>query len=413
MRVRATLALVAAAGLGLLGAVAGLGWAQPGGDGPGPGPGDPPGGVEDSYHGQLGYTGDRSGGGPGMLEKWCALPNFSFAKEGGIGDGTFGWTSKPCNDCHIGARWNPTKQRADCTLCHEEEGDEPANEKCMGCHWKDTAKRGDIFDSANDVHIAAGMKCHDCHERTEDDDSDHQFLKGDALDTTEPTMEGTLSCASCHDPDEPHADVRRGSRLDAHTDKVACETCHTGTRQGSALAGRDWTTFVSGKPKTWKRPPGWAPVHKWYDRTGPGAPGSFDLPILGTAERRDADGAQIFPFNAVTVTWFVERAESPFDDVIVVADVKAADADGDGTTTLAEMQVTYPGATLITRDMTFSINHSVRTGRDTFRCRDCHGRRGWLLDWEALGYDGDPRSSGRKSTNKDRKSTTGKKGGKR
>jgi len=35
------------------------------------------GGVENSYHGQMGL-----GTGLGMLEKWCALPNFSFSEQG-------------------------------------------------------------------------------------------------------------------------------------------------------------------------------------------------------------------------------------------------------------------------------------------------------------------------------------------
>jgi len=37
-----------------------------------------PGGVEDSYHGQMGR-----GTGHGMLEKWCALPHFSYFQQGG------------------------------------------------------------------------------------------------------------------------------------------------------------------------------------------------------------------------------------------------------------------------------------------------------------------------------------------
>ncbi len=33
--------------------------------------------VEASYHGQLG----KDTGGLGMLEKWCALPNFSYSQQ--------------------------------------------------------------------------------------------------------------------------------------------------------------------------------------------------------------------------------------------------------------------------------------------------------------------------------------------
>ena len=60
----------------------------------------------------------------------------------------------------------------------------------------------------------------------------------------------------------------------------------------------------------------------------PGASGDFHLPILGYTERRDAEGAKIYPFNAVTVDWFVRKKNSAYDDVIIVPEVKAADADG-------------------------------------------------------------------------------------
>ncbi|MBT8239760.1 MAG: hypothetical protein KJN63_00870, partial [Acidimicrobiia bacterium] len=224
-----------------------------------------PRGVEASYHGQLGLNTE-----PGMLEKWCALPNFSFDEQGGIA----GWTSMSCNGCHIGASWNPTKD-TDCTYCHQSarpvkgSADIPTVAKCMTCHIKDTSKRGDLFTASTDVHIAAGMLCQDCHVRTSDKRraSDHQFLKGTAIDTTEPTMEGTVDCAACH-TSKPHGKgVKRYARINRHLAKVACETCHTGQRPAGALLSRRWDKFSSGKPVTTKRPPGWMPEYKWYDNT--------------------------------------------------------------------------------------------------------------------------------------------------
>ncbi len=354
------------------------------------------GGVADSYHGQLGLE-----TGLGMLEKWCALPNFSFAEQGGID----GWTAKDCNSCHIGAAWNPTKRSALCTYCHASPapvaGDRPTVAKCMTCHKKDTSKRGDLFTAAADVHIAGGMVCQDCHVRVVDQRSDHQFAKGTALDTTESTMAATLSCTSaCHDR-EPHAGgTDRAAKLNAHVDKVACETCHTGLRPSAALASRQWNVFTTeGKPVTAKRAAGWLPEHKWYDNTGPGRTGDYHLPILTYTERRGRPGAKIYPFNPVTVDWFVEKKKSAYDDVILVPEVKAADADQDGTVTVAEMRAFYPKATLVTADMNFSISHSVAPVTQAFVCNDCHGKNGWVLDWRQLGYAKDPGG--------------GKKGGKR
>jgi len=349
------------------------------------------GGVEDSYHGQLGY-----GTGTGMLEKWCALPNFSYYQQ----DQIDGWTSQSCNNCHIGARWNPTKETPDCTRCHISAtpvlGDaEVDTSKCLTCHKKDTAKRGDIFEPEFDVHINAGFVCQDCHVRTTDESSDHQFLKGTAIDTTEETMMGTMSCtmAGCHEA-LPHSGTSRHAvELNSHIEKVACETCHTGLRPAAALASRQWNVFSdTGVVKTTKREPNWLPVHKWYDNTGPGAAGNFHLPILGFTERRDAEGAKIYPFNAVTVDWYVRHKRSDYDDVIIVSEVKAADADKDGTVTLEEMQAVYRKARLVTAVMNFSINHSVVPASEAFGCNDCHGGNAWVLDWNQLGYTKDPRS---------------------
>lgn len=360
------------------------------------------GGVEDSYHGQMGY-----GTGMGMLEKWCALPNFSYYQQ----DGIDGWTKQSCNSCHIGASWNPTKDTPDCTRCHVSAtpvvGDaEVDTSKCLTCHKKDTAKRGDLFEPEFDVHINAGFVCQDCHVKMTDATSDHQFLKGTAMDTTEPTMMGTMSCtmSGCHDA-LPHSGKKtKGNNLNGHMDKVACETCHTGLRPAAALKSRQWNVFnEAGVVKTTKHAANWMPVHKWYDNTGPGASGKFHLPILGYTERRDVEGAKIYPFNAVTVDWFVRTKHSDFDDVIIVPEVKAADADHDGTVTLDEMQAVYKNASLMTADMNFSINHSVVPASEAFTCNDCHGRNAWVLNWEQLGYDEDPRNSmsgGKKSKKK-------------
>ena len=366
------------------------------------------GGVESSYHGQLGYK-----TGEGMLEKWCALPNFSFGQQ----DGITGWVAKPCNDCHIGSEWNvkgdDTRADADCTFCHfsaypkREHGElpvfeTPTPEKCLTCHYKDRLKRGDLFNAEQDVHAAAGMVCQYCHNRMKWDGSDHQFRKGTIIDTTEQTMKGTLSCSDCHSA-KPHAvRTKQGGELNRHVEKVACVTCHTGLRPAAALASRKWNEFKDGSPVTEKWAPGWLPEHKWYDGTGPGKIGNYLLPILDHNERRDALGAKIHPFNAVTVTWFVKSSGSDFDDVIPVPEVKAADTNQNGIVTITEMrnQGNYLDPTLRTADMNFSITHSVVPKELAFDCKDCHGRNGWVLDWKLLGYENDPKGSGAKGGGK-------------
>ncbi len=342
------------------------------------------------------------------------LAQLQLFPAGGHIEGWYDTTKRDCSNCHIGAAWSTDDDKKEpiCTKCHisatpTELDHEVTVAKCMGCHKKDVAKRGDDFcRELNDVHLAAGFLCQDCHVNPmgEDGISTHQFKKGTAMDTTEPTMMGTLSCTSaCHYGDElqvphglyPHDGTPKGDALNEHTDKVACETCHTGLRPNDALERRQWNVFLTegenkGKPVTTWRKKGWLPVHKWYNNTGPGVSGDFHLPILGYTERRNAPGAKIYPFNAVSVDWFVKTKQSAYDDIITVPDVKAADADGDGTVTVDEMRLVSKHAVLMTEDMNFSITHSVLPAEDAFECQDCHTSLSWVLNWQQLGYDGDP-----------------------
>ena len=341
--------------------------------------------VESSYHGQLGRSPALGGwgNGLGMLEKWCALPNFSFEKQGRIK----GW-KKQCGKCHTSSYRDPATGKTDCLLCHKTKDGKgkPTVAQCMKCHVKDTAKRGDLFDEAHDIHIAVGMRCQDCHERLSDPHSDHQFAKGYAIDTTEDTMEGTLSCNKCHE-ERPHANVDEGEIIDTkHVNKIACVTCHTGPRPGKAIKSRNWNKFTKeGKPVTKKRAPGWIPGHKWYTGKKLG-----HLPILGSTDLM----SKIYPFNVVEVTWFIERGDAALDDVIIVPEVKAADANKDGETTVEEMRKfekgKYKDATLVSREFNFSISHSIVQSEQTFGCFDCHGKKGYVLNWTELGYDKDP-----------------------
>lgn len=341
--------------------------------------------VERSYHGQLGRSPALGGwgNGLGMLEKWCALPNFSFEKQGRIK----GWMEH-CGKCHTSTYRDPATGKTDCTLCHKTKDGkgEPTVAQCRKCHIKDSAKRGDIFDEEHDVHLAVGMRCHDCHQRLTDPHSNHQFAKGYAIDTTEDTVEGTISCTTCHE-EKPHGKLLEGEVLDSkHVNKIACVTCHTGPRPGKAIETRNWNKFTEdGKPVTKMRQPGWIPGHKWYVGKKCG-----HLPILGTTDLM----SKIYPFNVVAVTWFIERSDAALDDVIIVPEVRAADADKDGETTVEEMRAyengKYKDATLVTREFNFSVTHSVVPREQAFNCRDCHGKDASVLNWRELGYDGDP-----------------------
>ena len=342
--------------------------------------------AESSYHGQLGKSPALGGwgNGLGMLEKWGAFNNFSFEKQGRIK----GFNRK-CGECHVSAYRDPATGKTDCRVCHDTKDGKgrPTVAQCARCHSTYGAlKRGDVFDEEHDIHMAAGMRCHDCHERLSDPHSDHQFAKGYAIDTTEDTMEGTLSCMKCHE-EKPHYKADEGEILDSkHVNNIACVTCHTGRRPGEAIESRTWNKFTKdGKPVTKKRAPGWIPKHKWYIGKKLG-----HLPILGATDLM----AKIYPFNVVKITWFIERGDAALDDVIAVPEVKAADANKDGETTVEEMRKykkgKYKDATLVTKEFNYSVTHSIVPSEQAFSCEDCHGDSAKVLTWKELGYDADP-----------------------
>lgn len=118
---------------------------------------------------------------------------------------------------------------------------EPRNEACLNCHakpgWK---KRGAAFSPRTDVHLAAGLRCVDCHaagSRAADprirDREEHQFGKGDCpsgwvrndLDDT------VRSCSDCHLRGWMNAPRATHEWLPPlHMERLSCQACHIPVR---------------------------------------------------------------------------------------------------------------------------------------------------------------------------------------
>ncbi|MGC8885528.1 MAG: multiheme c-type cytochrome [Verrucomicrobiia bacterium] len=114
---------------------------------------------------------------------------------------------------------------------------EPRNETCLTCHakpnWK---KRGASFSTRTDVHIAAGLRCVDCHAagskaadpRIREREA-HQFGKGDCPSGwVRNDLDNTLrSCFDCHITGWNNASRANHAWLPPlHMEKIACQTCH-------------------------------------------------------------------------------------------------------------------------------------------------------------------------------------------
>jgi hypothetical protein len=118
---------------------------------------------------------------------------------------------------------------------------EPRNETCLNCHFKpDWKKRGADYSTRTDVHMAAGLKCTDCHAAgTRAADSRirgrevHQFGKGDdPSGWVRNDLDNTVrSCEECHLKgwrNSPRASHEWLAPL--HLEQIACQTCHIPAR---------------------------------------------------------------------------------------------------------------------------------------------------------------------------------------
>ena len=162
------------------------------------------------------------------------------------------WAS--CTSCHAGYGWDDEDfdfedtGNIDCLVCHDNSGTYrkgsagvplegvdlmaaatsvavPTRENCGGCHFRggggNAVKHGDLDESLYyptegiDVHMGRyNFQCVDCHQ-TED------HVIGGRSTTVSLDNENQIACTDCH-----NSKLHTYDRINAHTDTVACQTCH-------------------------------------------------------------------------------------------------------------------------------------------------------------------------------------------
>ncbi|MGB1110902.1 MAG: tetrathionate reductase family octaheme c-type cytochrome [Gammaproteobacteria bacterium] len=142
----------------------------------------------------------------------------------------------------------------------------PGRNNCGSCHFYggggDNVKHGDLSsalfqpDRELDVHMGVdgeNFACTVCHtgEGHEWAGSRYQMTVNDTDKPHKPGMpRDTASCASCHG-EQPHEDMGlMGMKLNDHTDRVACETCHIPEfARGGVATKTEWDWRTAGKLK--------------------------------------------------------------------------------------------------------------------------------------------------------------------
>lgn len=348
------------------------------------------------------------------------------------------WTG--CTRCHAGYGWEngdyfetADEDNVDCLVCHDQTGSYvkssagqpaegvdlllvaqniglPTRENCGGCHFNggggNGVKHGDLdeslyFPTENlDVHMGRyNFQCTDCHQT-----ENHQ-IAGRSISVSVDDA-NQVYCTDCHDK-ELHED----QRLNAHTDTVACQSCHipAGARREPTKMEWDWSTAGQDReedPHEYLKIKGsfvyennFIPDYDWYngiasryllgDEINPD-----EITILNKPQGDINDAkAKIWPFK-------IHLARQPYDEVYnILLQPNTVGPEGYWTTfdwdsALARGSeaagLPYSGEYgFASTEMYWPITHMVAPADNALQCTDCHGDNG-RMDWEALGYNGDP-----------------------
>lgn len=319
-----------------------------------------------------------------------------------------------CNTCHPGDHSTPVgstgpqaEESIDCLICHSTKYDfskrkpgkradgtvimsqdrsteaaanlgRPTSKTCMICHESAgggvLVKRGFSIDPKNDVHVANGLACIDCHQV-----KNHKFPTG--YDPNNWANDGIrMSCAGeCH-TETPHKDAD----LNRHTAKIACQTCHI-TRTGGASA-KDFTKWEKQdngfwEPSTLKQNVNETrPVYAWYNHTVTNTP-----KFIGPKGSRTDGKSKIYPFK-------IFQGKAYFDKLtgsLLSMDFAPPMATGDSLAGVAsaakilgiKKYEPVPGWQTIY----FGSNHLVGPKSKALTCTNCHVPNG-VINFAALGY---------------------------
>jgi len=370
---------------------------------------------------------------PVTIGKINQINNFCIGTQG---------NEKTCMTCHTGYGWESTPENlsesanVDCLACHAEtteyakgtygnpsEGIDlvaaarsvrmPTRDNCGQCHFDggggNGVKHGDLdeslyFPSENvDVHMGReDFLCTDCHWT-----QDHQILGRMVADNYTVNPLEQVACTNCH-ADQPHQD----DRVNIHTQTVACQTCHIPTMavKDPTKIYWDWSTSGQDRPEdhfTYLKIKGsfiydedFAPTYQWFngnleyryllgDQIDPEQPTMIDLP----AGSIDDPTAKIFPFK-------IHVANQPYDVInqYLLQPITSGENgywtnfDWDNAFLLAEKYtgLAYSGKYDFAETwMYWPTTHMVQPKENALQCSSCHGEEG-RLDWQALGYPGDP-----------------------
>lgn len=371
---------------------------------------------------------------PVTIGKKNQINNFCIGIQGN-------WTG--CTRCHAGYGWDSAEfdfsqeENVDCLVCHDQSGGytksnaglpadgvdlvsvaqsvgTPTRNNCGSCHFNggggNAVKHGDLdsslFYPTEDVDVHMGrynFHCVDCHQ-TED-----HLVKGNMISVTS-DGQNALECADCHN-NTPHED----DRINAHIETVACQTCHIPEGAVRDATKMDWDWSQAGQdlpedPHEYLKIKGrfvyesnFMPDYLWFN-------GKADRYILGD----EMDPTQVTPINmplgdindptAKIWPFKIHTANQIYDSAYnILLQPKTVgeggywtEFDWDLAAKLGSEAAGLPYSGqfgFAPTKMYWTLSHLVQPKEEALQCTDCHSENG-RMDWEALGYYGDPMNWG-------------------
>jgi octaheme c-type cytochrome (tetrathionate reductase family) len=309
----------------------------------------------------------------------------------------------------------------------------PGRNNCGACHFfgggGDNVKHGDLssvlFNPPRevDVHMSPdgeNFACIICHvgEGHQWAGSRYAPLAKDVEETKPGLPRHTASCESCHGR-EPHPPGLMGLKLNDHTDRVACPTCHVPRFARGGVATKthwDWRTagrlkngqgyreegYVqgNGEPRhTYKSIKGsfrygenLVPVYRWFngvehwitvrDTFDPTRPVEINR-LEGGPEDPDS---RIWPFKRMVTIQPYDKGNNTLVYMHLWGDDEDAfwgnyDFDRAIRRGMADFDLPYSGAYGFVETWSYwPIVHMVAPKEDALDCRDCHAREGRLQE---------------------------------
>lgn len=358
-----------------------------------------------------------------------------------------------CTSCHIGYGWKDdsfdftNSENIDCLICHDQTGTykkiptgagavseevdllyvaqnvgATTRNNCGTCHFDGGGgtgvKHGDLDNSLYDppeeldVHMGGlDFQCSECHTAEK-----HKIMG--ASHGSMQYGENHISCLNCHSED-----LHENEKINNHIKSVACETCHIPdfARIIPTKVWWDWSTAgkeiddrkdqygmstFNKKKGSFKWDKNVVPYYTWYNgeadyyRIGEKIDPSKPVKLNTLKGNINDDNAKITPFK-------VMKGKQPFDsqnNYLIVPHLFGKDGfwkTFDWVTAseigMESIGLEFSGSVgFVETEMYWPINHMVAPAENALKCNSCHGKEG-RLDWETLGYAGDPKKTNKKN----------------